>query len=310
MDRGETMDSTLLILGALALSSAAATVAGCAEDLESDVGSQSNPNSQVQLAPQMGNIHRYFNKAISGEPVSYGLYVAVAGTVAWALMNIGINVILALVIGAGIAAFVHGAYAVSAYFGRIVGQSKNFGQPVYLDVVITHLGPIVGHGFIAVFCMLLAAYLATTMLGNPFPLPLVALIFGITVGAIGSSTGDVHYGAEREYQKYPFGGGVPVANQGDIDIKAEVGIRNGMDSSYFCSKLGGPLTGLTFGLIVFLDGWRGIVGEVLGNPLGGDLVSKSLIAIIVGIIIVAIAACLNRLVEVYARKKYGPYTDR
>ena len=39
------------------------------EDLESDVGSQSNPNSQVQLGPQMGNIHRYFNKAISGEPV-------------------------------------------------------------------------------------------------------------------------------------------------------------------------------------------------------------------------------------------------
>ena len=41
------MDPTLLVLGALALSGAAATVAGCAEDLESDVGSQSNPNSQV-----------------------------------------------------------------------------------------------------------------------------------------------------------------------------------------------------------------------------------------------------------------------
>ncbi|HIP84441.1 MAG TPA: tetrahydromethanopterin S-methyltransferase subunit E [Methanothermococcus okinawensis] len=304
------MDPTLLVLGALALSSAAATVAGCAEDLESDVGSQSNPNSQVQLAPQMGNIHRYFNKAISGEPVSYGLYVTVAGTVAWALMNIGMNVLLALVIGSAIGAFVHGAYAVSAYFGRIVGQSKSFGQPVYLDIVLSHLGPIVGHGFIAVFCMVLAAYLAVTMLGNPFPLPLVSLILGITVGAIGSSTGDVHYGAEREYQKYPFGGGVPVANQGDIDIKAEVGIRNGMDSSYFCSKLGGPLTGLTFGLIIFLDGWRSLVGGILGNALRGDIVIKSIIAIVVGIIIVAVAACLNRLVEVYARKKYGPYTDR
>lgn len=300
------MDPTLLVLGALALSGAAATVAGCAEDLESDVGSQSNPNSQVQLGPQMGNIHRYFNKAISGEPVSYGLYVAVAGAVAWALINMGLSVPIALVVGAGIAAFIHGAYAVSSYLGRIVGQSKNFGQPVYMDVVLSHLGPIVGHGFIAVFCMLIAAYLATSILGNPFPLPLVALIFGITVGAIGSSTGDVHYGAEREYQKYPFGGGVPVANQGDIDIKAETGIRNGMDSSYFCSKLGGPLTGLTFGLIIFLDGWRGIIGEIVG----GDLISKSVIAIIVGIIIVAIAAYLNRVIEVYARKKYGPYTDR
>ncbi|MBW9221746.1 tetrahydromethanopterin S-methyltransferase subunit E [Methanothermococcus sp. SCGC AD-155-C09] len=300
------MDPTLLVLGALALSGAAATVAGCAEDLESDVGSQSNPNSQVQLGPQMGNIHRYFNKAISGEPVSYGLYVAAAGAVAWALLNMGLNVPIALIIGSGIAAFVHGAYSVSSYLGRIVGQSQNFGQPVYMDVVLSHLGPIVGHGFIAVFCMLLAAYLATSVLGNPFPLPLVALIFGITVGAIGSSTGDVHYGAEREYQKYPFGGGVPVANQGDIDIKAEYGIRNGMDSSYFCSKLGGPLTGLTFGLIIFLDGWRGIIGEIVG----GDLVSKSIIAIVVGIVIVAIAAYLNRMVEVYARKKYGPYTDR
>ncbi|HIP17405.1 MAG TPA: tetrahydromethanopterin S-methyltransferase subunit E [Methanothermococcus okinawensis] len=300
------MDPTLLVLGALALSGAAATVAGCAEDLESDVGSQSNPNSQVQLGPQMGNIHRYFNKAISGEPVSYGLYVAVAGAVAWALINMGLSVPIALVVGAGIAAFIHGAYAVSAYLGRIVGQSKNFGQPVYMDVVLSHLGPIVGHGFIAVFCMLIAAYLATSMLGNPFPLPLVALIFGITVGAIGSSTGDVHYGAEREYQKYPFGGGVPVANQGDIDIKAETGIRNGMDSSYFCSKLGGPLTGLTFGLTVFLGGWGDIIGEIVG----GDLISKSVIAIIVGIIIVTITAYLNRVIEVYARKKYGPYTDR
>ena len=300
------MDPTLLALGALALTGAAATVAGCAEDLESDVGSQSNPNSQVQLGPQMGNIHRYFNKAISGEPVSYGLYVAVAGAVAWALMGAGLNAMLALILGSGIAAIIHGAYSVSAYLGRIVGQSQNFGQPVYMDVVLSHLGPMVGHGFIAVFCMVLAAYLAGTALGNPFPLPLIALIFGITVGAIGSSTGDVHYGAEREYQKYLFGGGIPVANQGDIDIKAETGIRNGMDSSYFCAKLGGPLTGLAFGLIVFLDGWRGLIG----NILGADLVTKSAIAIVVGIIIVAIAAFINRKIEVYARNKYGPYTDR
>ena len=299
------MDATLIALGALALSGALATVAGCAEDLESDVGSQSNPNSQVQLAPQMGNIHRYFNKAISGEPVSYGLYVAVAGTIAYAIIQMGLNPILALILGAGVAALVHGAYAISAYLGRIVGQSKNFGQPVYWDVVMSHLGPIVGHGFIAVFCMVLMAYLANTILGNPFPLPLIALIFGITVGAIGSSTGDVHYGAEREYQKYPFGGGVPVANHGDIDIKAEYGLRNGMDSSYFCSRFGGVLTGLCFGLIVFLDGWRGILGDII---LGKDVTMASALSIVIGLIIVAILAIANRKVEVFARNKYGPYT--
>ena len=299
------MDATLIALGALALSGALATVAGCAEDLESDVGSQSNPNSQVQLAPQMGNIHRYFNKAISGEPVAYGLYVAVAGTVAYAIMQVGLNPILALILGAGVAAFVHGAYAISAYLGRIVGQSKNFGQPVYWDIVMSHIGPIVGHGFIAVFCMVLMAYLANTILGNPFPLPLIALIFGITVGAIGSSTGDVHYGAEREYQKYPFGGGVPVANHGDIDVKAEYGLRNGMDSSYFCSRLGGPLTGLCFGLIIFLDGWRGIMGDIL---LGKSVTMASALSICIGLIIVALLAWANRVVEVFARNKYGPYT--
>jgi tetrahydromethanopterin S-methyltransferase subunit E len=299
------MDATLIALGALALSGALATVAGCAEDLESDVGSQSNPNSQVQLAPQMGNIHRYFNKAISGEPVAYGLYVAVAGTVAYAIMQVGLNPILALILGAGVAAFVHGAYAISAYLGRIVGQSKNFGQPVYWDIVMSHIGPIVGHGFIAVFCMVLMAYLANTILGNPFPLPLIALIFGITVGAIGSSTGDVHYGAEREYQKYPFGGGVPVANHGDIDIKAEYGLRNGMDSSYFCARLGGVLTGLCFGLIVFLDGWRGIMGDIL---LGKSVTMASALSICIGLIIVALLAWANRVVEVFARNKYGPYT--
>ncbi|MBA2861530.1 tetrahydromethanopterin S-methyltransferase subunit E [Methanococcus maripaludis] len=299
------MDPTLISLGALALAGAAATVSGCAEDLESDVGSQSNPNSQVQLGPQMGNIHRYFNKAISGEPVSYGLYVAVAGTIAWALINAGLNAVLAIIVGSGVAAIVHGAYSVSAFLGRIVGQSKKFGQPVYMDVLTSHIGPIVGHGFIAVFTMTLAAYLATTALGNPFPLPLVALIFGITVGAIGSSTGDVHYGAEREYQKYPFGGGIPVANQGDIDIYAEYGVRNGLDSSYFCSRFGGPLTGLCFGLIIFLDGWR----SILGNIVGGDLVTKTSIALLVGLLVVAVAAVINRKLEVYARNKYGPYRN-
>ncbi|MCQ6254356.1 tetrahydromethanopterin S-methyltransferase subunit E [Methanocaldococcus sp.] len=298
------MDATLITLGALALYGALATIAGCAEDAESDVGSQSNPNSQVQLAPQMGNIHRYYNKAISGEPVSYGLYVAVAGTIAYALINLGLSPLLAMILGTGIAAFVHGVYAVSAYLGRIVGQSKNFGQPVYWDVVMSHVGPIVGHGFIAVFCMVLMSYIANTILGNPFPLPLIALIFGITVGAIGSSTGDVHYGAEREYQKYPFGGGVPVANHGDIDIKAEYGLRNSMDSSYFCVRVGGVLTGLCFGLIVFLDGWRGIIGNILQ---GNNPISASIISIIVGLIIVAILAIANRKVEVFARNKFGPY---
>ena len=54
-------------IGITALAGALAAVAGAAEDTESDIGSQGDPNSQVQLAPQMGFIHRIFNKAtVSG----------------------------------------------------------------------------------------------------------------------------------------------------------------------------------------------------------------------------------------------------
>ena len=48
-----------ITLGVVALMGAAATIAGAAEDLESDIGFQSNPNSQVQLAPQMGHLHQH-----------------------------------------------------------------------------------------------------------------------------------------------------------------------------------------------------------------------------------------------------------
>ena len=58
--------------------------------------------------------------------------------------------------------------------------------------------------FITSFCIVGISYLMTVPLnGTPlhvFPLPLSAMLWGIALGAIGSSTGDVHYGAESEYQ--------------------------------------------------------------------------------------------------------------
>ena len=238
-------------LGVVALMGAAATIAGAAEDLESDVGSMSNPNSQVQLAPQMGHLHRMFNKAISGEPVQMGTLAGIAGSVAFVLMSsLHLPVILSIAAGGVIAAFVHAAFATTSYLGRIVGQSQ-FNQPVFIDVITSHLGPIAAHGFIVTFCIVGLSYLMTLPISgfnHPFPLPLLAVLWGITIGAIGSSTGDVHYGAEREYQQYPFGGGIPVAIHGDITRKAELGARNSMDVVYFCAKYGGPVTGFAFGL--------------------------------------------------------------
>ena len=71
-------------MGLVAAMGALATVAGASEDIESDVGSQSNPNSQVQLAAQVGNPHRIYNKAISGEPPANALWCATAAIVAYA----------------------------------------------------------------------------------------------------------------------------------------------------------------------------------------------------------------------------------
>src|SRR5574341_265802 len=103
----------------LALLGALATIAGCLEDLESDVGSQSNPNSQVQLAPQMNFLHRIFNKAISGEPISNGMSAVTGGIVTTVLLDAKFYPLMSIVIGAFVAALVYGIFATTAYAGRV-----------------------------------------------------------------------------------------------------------------------------------------------------------------------------------------------
>lgn len=293
------MEAMIAGLGVVALMGAAATIAGAAEDLESDVGSMSNPNSQVQLAPQMGNLHRMFNKAVSGEPVQMGTLAGIAGAVAYVLLNsLSLPVILSIASGAAIAALWHTAFATSSHMGRIVSQSQ-FNQPLFLDVITQHLGPIAGHGFIVTFCIVGLSYLMTLQIpgfAHPFALPFLAVLWGITIGAIGSSTGDVHYGAEREYQQYPFGGGIPVAIHGDITRQSELGPRNSMDVVYFCAKFGGPVTGFCFGLIVFLSFWATIVFGLVGG-------------VIATFVIILLLIVINNRIEVFARDKYGPYKE-
>lgn len=287
-------------LGVVALMGAVATIGGAAEDIESDIGSQSNPNSQVQLAPQMGHLHRMINKAASGEPVAYGVWCSIAGAIAFIIMSFNVlPAIVAIAIGACVAALVHGIYTVTSHMGRIVGQTQ-FEQPLFMDVLTQSLGPIVGHGFITTFCIVGISYLMTIPLNGTalhvFPLPLLAMLWGIALGAIGSSTGDVHYGAESEYQKFPFGGGTPVAIQGDIVTKAPLGAKNSIDVGNFCVKFGGPITGFCFGLVVFFSFWNTVVFGVYGG-------------IIAGIILIIILFILNDKLEVFARKNYGPYEE-
>ena len=98
-------------MGLVAAMGALATVAGASEDIESDIGSQSNPNSQVQLAAQVGNPHRIYNKAISGEPPANALWAATAAMVAYTLITaFQMPALLALVAGASVAALFNGVF--------------------------------------------------------------------------------------------------------------------------------------------------------------------------------------------------------
>lgn len=278
----------------LALMGALATIAGCLEDLESDVGSQSNPNSQVQLAPQMNFLHRIYNKAVSGEPISNGMSAVIGGTVATVLLNAKFYPLTAIVIGAFIAAVIYGIFATTSYAGR-VASLRRFRQPLYMDVMRYTTPSIIGHNFIVCFCLVTIAYIQYIILGYPFTIPFLALIWGISVGAIGSSVGDVHYGGEREFQNREFGCGLNTALSGNIVRKAEAGLRNSIDNVWFCAKYGGPATGIGLGLTVFFSSWPTTVFGYTWLAIG------------VGILIAFAMLIINRLIEVQVKNDYGPY---
>ncbi len=291
------MEQILFGIGITAMAGALATVAGAAEDTESDIGSQGDPNSQVQLAPQMGYIHRIFNKAVAGEPPAYGLWIALGAGIAWAFMAMQINAILAIVIGSALAVFVQGVYATTAYLGRTASLAK-FGQPVYIDILKSVTTVTMAHAFVAIFTTVAMCHLMNAALGHPFPLPLLGLVWGIALGAAGSATGNPFYGKERQYQEQKFGAGVPISASGNIVRYAEAGQRSSIDNGWFTTKLGGPASGVCFGLIVFLELWRTVVFEELNVWA----------PIIVGVVLVLVFMVIDRYIEVWARKNFGPYT--
>lgn len=292
------VDNIVFGIGITALAGALAAVAGAAEDVESDIGSQGDPNSQVQLAPQMGFIHRIFNKAVAGEPPAYGLWCALGAGIAWAFLAMQFNPILAIILGCALATFVQGVYATTAYLGRTASLAK-FGQPVYIDILKSMTSVTMAHAFVAIFTTVSLCYLMNAALGHPFPLPLLGLIWGIALGAAGSATGNPFYGKERQYQNQKFGAGVPISASGNIVRYAEAGQRNSLDNGWFSAKLGGPASGICFGLIVFLELWRTVIFDKVSNGWG---------AIVVGIIMILIFAIIDRYIETWARKNYGPYT--
>ncbi|NLA99691.1 MAG: tetrahydromethanopterin S-methyltransferase subunit E, partial [Methanomicrobiales archaeon] len=131
-----------------------------------------------------------------------------------------------------------------------------------------------------------------------FPLPLLGIVWGIALGAAGSATGNPFYGKERQYQEQKFGAGVPISASGNIVRYAEAGQRNSLDNGFFSAKLGGPASGICFGLIVFFELWRTVVFEEF-NIWG---------PIVVGVVVILVFAIIDRYIEVWARKNFGPYT--
>jgi tetrahydromethanopterin S-methyltransferase subunit E len=293
------MEEIVLGIGITALAGALATVAGAAEDTESDIGSQGDPNSQVQLAPQMGYIHRIFNKAVSGEPPAYGLWCAIGAGVAWAFLQLNYNPALAIILGSIVAVFVQGIYCTSGYLGRTASLAK-FKQPVYIDIIKSLTSVTMAHAFVAIFCTTAMCYLMATALHHPFALPLLGLVWGIALGAAGSATGNPFYGKERQYQNQKFGAGVPISASGNIIRYAEAGQRSSLDNGWFTTKFAGPASGICFGLIVFLELWRTVLFEKMLAGWG---------AVLAGIILILVFTFIDRWVEVWGRKNYGPYTE-
>lgn len=279
----------------VALMGLIAVIAGIFEDLESDVASTSNPNSQVQLAPQIGNLHKLFNRAVSGEPLLVGAMATIAGSIAYVMFSLNYPVILVLLLSAFIATIVQVVLSITSYIGRITSQAL-YNQPLFLDVIFKHIPVISAHAFIVLFSITTLSYIMIHLLNPAIPLtlPVCSMMMGITLGSIGSAIGDIHYGAEKLYQNYEFGSGIAVSNNGNIVTKSALGSRSSIDVARFCSKFGGPVTGLCFGIIIFLTFW---IYLVFGIEYG----------LIVALAIVLLFFVLNMILERKSRLKYGKY---
>ncbi|WP_455645317.1 tetrahydromethanopterin S-methyltransferase subunit E [Methanosphaera sp.] len=272
-----------------------AIIAGIFEDLESDVASTSNPNSQVQLAPQVGNLHKLFNRAVSGEPLLVGTMAVIAGAIAQVLLTLNQHLLVVLVVSTGIATGIQVIFSITSYMGRITSQAL-YNQPLFMDVLYKHVPTAAAHAFINLFSITVVSYIMVYMLtpSIPLTLPIVSLLLGLSLGSIGSAVGDIHYGAEKLYQHHKYGSGIPVSTNGDITTKEALGSRNSIDVVNFCSKFAGPLTGLCFGIIIFLNFWIFLVFNVST-------------ALIVSCILVIGIMILNYILERKSRSNYGKY---
>lgn len=274
-----------------------AIIAGIFEDLESDVASTSNPNSQVQLAPQIGNLHKLFNRAVSGEPLLVGTMATISGAVAYTLITMNQPIIVVLLVSSAVATLIQVIFSITSYMGRITSQAL-YNQPLFMDVLYKHIPTSAAHAFISLFSITTLSYIMVYLLMPPvqLTLPIVTFFVGVMLGSIGSAVGDIYYGAEKLYQHHEFGTGIPVSTNGHITTKSALGSENSIDVVKFCSRFAGPISGLCFGIIIFLNFWTFLVFGIFGG-------------LIVGLILVIFLVIINYILERNARLKYGKYEE-
>jgi len=212
-----------------------------------------------------------------------------------ALSWFGSSVLISSVIGALVSTLLLGLYGIFSHISRVASM-KTFKQTLYWDSLYSALPLDLSFGFLTALSLTLLSFTAGMMLNNPFSVPLIAFMLGITIGTIGSSTGDIHYGAERLYQHHIFGSGIPISNQGDIDVKGEYGYRNSVDTPYFTLRFGAMVTAFVFGMLIFLDSLSRIF--VFAGVWSSVIVELGMILII---FIVTV------FLEKYTRDRYGPF---
>ena len=272
-----------------------AVVAGMFEDLESDIASTSNPNSQVQLAPEIGYLHKLFNRAVSGEPLLLGCMLTICASLTFIFLSHIFNVLIAIFLASLMTTLIQVIISITSYMGRITSQAL-YNQPLFMDVIYNSIPTVAAHAFITLFSITLLSYIIVYVLTPPIALtmPIVALCLGISVGSIGSSIGDIYYGAEVLYQNKEYGSGISVSDNGQITTKSALGARTSTDIVNICSKFAGPLTGLCFGLIIFLSFWIYLVAGITGG-------------LILGVVLILIFIILNYYLERESHEKYGKY---
>lgn len=275
----------VILLGVLAF------MAGMFGNLESNMSSE-NPNSLVLHAPRRGHLHKLFTKVVSSTSILITTMATISGSLMQVLLSYNIPVIIILVVVPLITTIIHVIIMATSYMSQMTSQAL-YDQPLYVDVLYNNIPTIAAYSFICLFSITLMGYILVYVITPPLflSLPIVTFILGILLGCITSVIGDIYFGAEVLYQHRNKKRTILIEAIGDITTHGSLSSRNSLDILYLTSKFSGPITGLCFGLIIFLIFWGFIAYGQVGS-------------IIAGFIFTIILTIINYILDVSAHKRH------